>query len=137
MKIAKALPPLAGLLLFSFGFATGLLAQLDGDSRQRVEQKRVDLSGAPGMEVIASVAEYKPGDAIDRHVHHGIEVAYVVQGASAEVPGKEPMTLATGSTVLNLRDVEHGGFKIVGDSSLKLFTVHIVDKGQPLYEYAE
>jgi len=26
------------------------------------------------------------------------------------------------------------GFKIVGDKSLKLFTVHVVDKGKPLYE---
>ena len=69
--------------------------------------------------------------------HHGVEAAYVVQGASVQVPGKEPMTLPTGATVLNLRDVKHGGFRVVGDTSLKLFTVHVVDKGKPLYDYGK
>jgi hypothetical protein len=46
------------------------------------------------------------------------------------------VTLATATTVMNLRDVKHGGFKVVGDTSLKLFTVHIVDKGRPLYDFS-
>jgi quercetin dioxygenase-like cupin family protein len=128
---------IAGALLFGLGVATGLLAQTSTDSAQRVEQKRADLSGAPGMEVIASVAEYKPGDSIGLHIHHGIEAAYVLQGASVQLPGKDPMALPTGATLLNLRDVQHAGFKIVGDTSLKLFTVHVVDKGKPLYDYAK
>jgi len=128
---------MAGLLLFGLGVGTGLLAQTVGDSPQRVERKRVDLSGAPGMEVIASTAEYKPGDTIDVHTHHGVEAAYVLQGASIQVPGKDPMTLATGTTLVNLRDVKHAGFKVVGDTSLKLFTVHVVDKGKPLYDYGK
>jgi len=37
---------------------------------------------------------------------------------------------------VNLRDVEHGGWTVVGDTPLKVFTVHVVDKGKPLYEYA-
>ena len=137
MRKALVVRSLAGLLLFSLGVATGLVAQTSRDSAQRVEQKRTDLAGAPGMEVIASVAEYKPGDGIDLHIHHGVEAAYVVQGASVQAPGKDPMTLPTGATVLNLRDVKHGGFKIVGATSLKLFTVHVVDKGKPLYDYSK
>lgn len=104
------------------------------DSPQRVEHKRTDVSGAPGMEVIASTAEYKPGDAIDLHHHHGVEAAYVIQGATVQAPGKPVMTIPTGATLLNLRDVKHGGFKVVGETALKLFTVHVVDKGQPLYD---
>jgi quercetin dioxygenase-like cupin family protein len=127
----------AASLLFGLGVATGLLAQTTGDSPQRMEQKRTDLSGAPGMEVIASVAEYKPGDSIGLHIHHGVEAAYVLQGASVQAPGKDPMALATGATLLNLRDVKHAGFKIVGDASLKLFTVHVVDKSKPLYDYVQ
>lgn len=123
-------------LLFGLGVATAQLSQTSTDSPQRVEQKRTDLTGAPGMEVIASVAEYKPGDSVGRHSHHGVEVAYVIQGASVQVPGKDPTTLLTGATLLNLRDAKHAGFKVVGDTSLKLFTVHIVDKGKPLYDYA-
>jgi hypothetical protein len=36
-----------------------------------------------------------------------------------------------------LRDVEHGGFTVVGDKTIKLVTVHIVDKGKPLYDYVK
>lgn len=123
--------------IFSLGVATGLVAQVPGDSKQRVEQKRLDLSGAPGMEVIASIAEYQPGDVLELHSHHGVEALYVLQGASVQSPGKEPRALPTGATLLNPRDVQHAGFKVVGETSLKLFTVHVVDKGKPLYEYAK
>jgi len=137
MKVNTSVQPLAGAMLFGLGVATGQLAQTSTDSPQRVEQKRADLTGAPGMEVIASVAEYKPGDSLGLHTHHGVEAAYVLQGASVQPRGKEPMALPTGATLLNLRDVQHAGFKVVGDTSLRLFTVHIVDKGKPLYDYAQ
>ena len=137
MKKVAVIRSLTGLILFTLGLATGLVAQTTSDSPQRVEQKRTDLTGAPGMEVIASIGEYKPGESIDVHIHHGVEAAYVVQGASVQVPGRDPMMLPTGSTVMNLRDVKHGGFRVVGDTSLKLFTVHVVDKGKPLYDYAK
>lgn len=127
----------AGLALFGAGLATGLVAQTNSDSAQRVELKRADLSGAPGMEVIESVAEYKNGESIELHLHHGIEAGYVLQGSMVQAPGKDPMPLPTGAPLLNLRDVKHGGFKVVGDTPLKLFTVHIVDKGKPLYDYGK
>lgn len=126
-----------GVTLFTLGIATTLVAQTLTDSPQRVEKKRADLSGAPGMEVIASVGEYKPGESIELHVHHGIEAAYVVQGAMVQVPGKDASSLPTGTTLMNLREVKHGGFKVVGDTPLKLFTVHIVDKSKPLYDYVK
>jgi hypothetical protein len=33
----------------------------------------------------------------------------------------------------SVRDVPHGAFTVTGDKTLKLVTVHIVDKGKPLY----
>ena len=137
MKNLTLIRSLIGLALFALGLVTGLVAQTTGDSAQRVEQKRTDLAGAPGMEVIASIGEYKPGESIDLHIHHGVEAAYVVQGASVQAPGRDPMPLTTGATLLNLRDVKHGGFKVIGDTPLKLFTVHVVDKGKPLYDYTK
>ena len=137
MKRSTALQYFAGAVLFGVGVTTGIVAQTLADSPQRMEQKRADLSGAPAMEVIASVAEYKNGEAIELHLHHGIEAAYVLQGAAIQVPGAAPSALPTGATVLNLRDVKHGGYKVVGDTPLKLFTVHIVDKGKPLYDYSK
>lgn len=104
------------------------------DSSARTELKRVELSGAPGMEVISSIVEFKPGEEVPAHVHHGVEAAYVLQGALLQAPGKAPSQIATGTAVMNLRDVVHGGAKVVGDTSFKLFTVHVVDKNKPLYD---
>src|SRR5258708_39927152 len=107
------------------------------DSPQRKELRRVDLSGAAGMEVISSISEFKPGDELPRHLHHGVEAGYVVQGAMVQNPGQPPTMLATGAPILNLRDVVHGGFKGVGPANLILLTVHTVDKGKPLYDWVK
>lgn len=106
-------------------------AQAQDSSRKEI--KRTDLTGK-NMEVILSVSEYKPGDLIPRHIHHGVEAFYVIQGATLETPTGKHIKLGTGAGAMNLRDVPHGGVKVVGDSSLKLATVHIVDKGKPLYD---
>jgi quercetin dioxygenase-like cupin family protein len=106
------------------------------DLPQRQELKRADLTGAPGMEVITSISEFKKGESIPRHSHHGIETGYVLQGTMIQVAGQPPTMMQTGSPIMNLRDVQHGGFTVVGDQSLKLLTVHVVDKGKPLYEWA-
>jgi len=103
------------------------------DSSQRKEIKRTDLTGT-NMEVILSTAEYRPGDFVARHIHHGVEAFYVVQGATVELPDGKQIKLTTGTGSMNLRDVPHAGFKVVGDTSLKLVTVHVVDKGRPLYD---
>ena len=109
------------------------MATFADESGSRKEMQRADLSGAPGMEVVSSILEYKPGEVAARHFHHGVETAFVIQGSMILLPGKEPTMLETGSAELNLRDAVHGGFKVVGDKPLKLFTAHIVDKGKPLY----
>ena len=137
MQNLKARPLVSGILVFALGLATGLTAQTLTDSPQRVEQKRADLSGAPNMEVIASIVEIKPGESSNLHVHHGVEAFHVLQGSMVQPPGAAPSMLPTGLTSLNLRDVKHGAFKVVGDVPLKLLTVHIVDKGAPLYDYAK
>jgi len=107
------------------------------DSTARTELKRTDLTGTNNMEVISSIVEFKPGDEVQLHSHHGIESGYVLQGANIQIPGKDPTTIPTGVPILNLRDVPHGGYKVIGDTSLKLFTVHVVDKNKPLYEYTK
>ena len=68
----------AGAGLFALGVATTLVAQTAADSAQRVELKRADLSGAPGMEVIVSLSEYKKGEGIDLHIHHVARLNAVV-----------------------------------------------------------
>ena len=62
-----------------------------------------------------------------------METAYVIQGLMIQLPGKEPTRIETDAVILNLRDIAHGGFKVIGEKPLRLFTAHIVDKGKPLY----
>lgn len=130
MKQSKWFTTLA-LAIFTIG-TIGLAQAQSADPRKEIS--RVDLSGAPGMEVVSSMVEYKKGETLPRHFHHGIEAAYVIQGTQVQLPGKDPINLPTGTPVLNLRAIAHGGYVIVGENSLKLFTVHIVDKGKPLYD---
>jgi quercetin dioxygenase-like cupin family protein len=108
---------------------------MHGDLPQRQELKRADLSSSPDMEVITSVSEFRKGETIPRHSHHGIETGYVLQGSMVQLPGKAATMMVTGSSFMNLRDVPHAGFTVVGDQPLKLLTVHVVDKNKPLYEW--
>jgi quercetin dioxygenase-like cupin family protein len=103
------------------------------DYAGRKELKRSDLTGT-NMEVVVSISETKPGETLPRHIHHGEEAFYVLEGATIELPDGKQMPVPTGNASITVRDVAHAGFKIVGDKTLKLLTVHIVDKGKPLYD---
>jgi quercetin dioxygenase-like cupin family protein len=128
--------PLMRLLLAASVCSLALGAAVPSyDSPNRHELKRADLSGAPGMEVITSISVYQIGEVIPRHLHHGVETGYVLQGSTIQLPGQAPTRLETGSPILNLREVPHAGFKVVGPEALKLLTVHVVDKGKPLYDW--
>jgi hypothetical protein len=57
---------------------------------------------------------------------------YVIDGATASLPDGKQINLEPGTAKINVRDVPHGAFKVIGDKALKLLTVHIVDKGKPM-----
>ena len=114
-------------------FAAGA-ASAEYAAANRKELKHADFAGNDAMEIITAVQETLPGEEIPLHTHHGSEAGYVIQGATIQPPGKEPIELKTGGDFLFARDVPHAGFRVVGNTSLKLFTVHVVDKGKPLME---
>jgi hypothetical protein len=107
------------------------------DLAQRHELKRADLAMSPEMEVITSIDEIRKGETLPRHSHHGVETGYVLQGSMVQLPGQAPTLMQTGGSFMNARDVPHGGFTVVGDQPLRLLTVHVVDKGKPLYEWVK
>jgi hypothetical protein len=98
---------------------------------KRTEIKRSDLTGT-NMEMIMTVLEAPPGAVLPKHFHHGEEAFYVLEGAMTEVPGQAPSARVPGIGGINVREVPHAGYKVVGDKPLKLLTVHVVDKGKPL-----
>jgi mannose-6-phosphate isomerase-like protein (cupin superfamily) len=103
------------------------------DSPYRKELKRSDLTGT-NMEIITSIQEMKPGDVGSLHIHHGEEAFYFIEGGTTETPDGKQVSIPAGTAGINRRDVPHGAFKVVGDKPLKFITVHIVDKGAPLYD---
>ena len=121
-----------------FALITTVSAEtMQADLPQRQALKRADLTTSPNMEVITSISEIRKGEIIPRHYHHGIETGYVLQGTMVQLPGQAPTMMETGSAIMNLRDVPHAGFTVIGDQPLKLLTVHVVDKGKPLYEWVK
>ena len=117
----------AGIAVGAFG-VQALHAQ---EGTTRTELRRIDVSGASGLEAIMATLELQPGAKVPRHFHHGDELLYVLEGGSFQAPGQDPVTLPAGASLQFLREVPHGGFAIVGDKPLKVLTVHIVDKGKP------
>ncbi len=122
---------------FVISCLVGLLIAMPLSAQQEIKRTtlhRADLSGAEGMEVISSILEVQPGATIPRHFHNGIEAGMVLEGGMLENPGSEPQQLAEGTNIFQLRGVLHGGATVVGEKTLKIFTVHIVDKGKPLLD---
>ena len=71
------------------------------------------------MEVIISVIENQPGETIARHIHHGEEAFYVLQGATLETADGKQITLPAGASAINPRDVAHAGLKALGTTPFK------------------
>jgi quercetin dioxygenase-like cupin family protein len=98
---------------------------------KRTELTKGDLTGT-NMEIVVGIVEVPPGASGVLHTHPGEEAYYVIDGATGESPDGKPVNFVAGSAKINVRDVPHGNFKITGDKTLKLLTVHIVDKGKPM-----
>lgn len=101
------------------------------DEPKRTVLKRADLTGT-NMEIIVSTLEIPPGNTIAKHTHPGEEAVYVLEGATLQFPDGREVSRPAGEAGVNVRDVPHAGYKVVGDKPLKLLTVHIVDKGKPM-----
>jgi quercetin dioxygenase-like cupin family protein len=102
-------------------------------SSKRTELTKGDLTGT-NMEIVVGIVEVPPGASGVLHTHPGEEAYYVIDGATAESPDGKPVKFEAGTAQINVRGVPHGAFKVTGDKTLKLLTVHIVDKGKPMMQ---
>jgi quercetin dioxygenase-like cupin family protein len=100
-------------------------------SSKRTELTKGDLTGT-NMEIIVGTVEVPPGASGALHTHPGEETYYVIDGATLLLPDGTQINVEPGTAKINVRDVPHGAFKVTGDKTLKLLTVHIVDKGKPM-----
>jgi quercetin dioxygenase-like cupin family protein len=120
---------LVALVGLSMIFSVAAQAQ----SSKRTELTKGDLTGK-NMDVVVGIVEVPPGASGVLHTHPGEEAYYVIEGATAESPDGKPVAFETGTAHINARGVPHGEFKVTGSKTLKLLTVHIVDKGEPMMQ---
>ena len=118
-------------LLIAVVFVVSTICVAVADEPKRTVLKRSDLTGT-NMEIIVAVLEVPPGVNIAKHSHPGEEAVYVLEGATLQFPDGREVSRPAGEAGVNVRDIPHAGYKVVGDKPLKLLTVHIVDKGKPM-----
>jgi len=103
---------------------------------KRTELGRSPVSGDDTREIIMQLVEFPPGATSPRHFHNGEESFYVLEGGTVQVPGKEPRERLAGEKGINARSMPHAGYTVVGDKTIKILSVYVVDKGMPLQEPA-
>jgi quercetin dioxygenase-like cupin family protein len=128
-----------------FGVVLGIAGTI-GLSAQQVGQQvggkghvllRTDLSDEPGKEVYMSLFEPSSGATFGPHTHPGDEFSYVLDGTvRLDVAGAASKVLHPGDTFYVERDKVHGG-QVIGDTSAKILSVHVADKGKPLINPAK
>jgi len=132
MKIATlAAAALAGAALVAVLDRTVLAQQQGGITRTILQ--RADVCGKSNYEAIMAISELPPGGVGDKHRHHGVEVAYVLDGAiTIEAEGRST-TYKAGEVIKNDNEAAHGA-KNTGSTTARSLAVYVVEKSKPLAE---
>ncbi|MCJ2136569.1 cupin domain-containing protein [Methylobacterium sp. J-026] len=104
---------------------------------KRTELGRQPVSGDESREIVMQLVEIPPGATSRRHFHNGEEAFYVLEGGLAQMPGQPSKERPAGERGINRRGVPHAGYTVVGDRTVRILSVYVVDKGKPLQEAAD
>jgi len=136
---SKHVALLAAVLVTSgigIGIAVDRVAFAQQPAITRTVLQTADDPGSPKYEAIMAVAVIPAGGTSGRHIHHGIELAYVLEGSVIiEHEGEAPVTLKAGDAIKNLMAVHNA--RNPGSTPVKILGVYIVEKGKPLAEPAK
>ncbi|WP_294540497.1 cupin domain-containing protein [uncultured Rhodoblastus sp.] len=97
--------------------------------RRRILQR---IEGpTPDFETIIALAEIEPGFHVPRHIHPGIESAYIVEGGAVlSVNGLEDRAVQAGDTLQVAARTPHQLQN--GDKPMRIVSTYILEKGQPI-----
>ncbi|KQS79725.1 cupin [Methylobacterium sp. Leaf361] len=101
---------------------------------KRTELSRSPVTGLDHLEIVTQLVEFPPGVTSPRHYHHGEETFYVLEGGMVLEPGRPPLERFPGEHGVIPRGLHHSGYTVVGDQTIKVLSVYVVDKGKPLQE---
>ena len=100
----------------------------------RTVLQRVDDPGAKTHEAVMAAVDFPAGASAGRHLHHGIEIGYVLDGSVVvDHQGRQPVTKKAGEYFQIDAAAAHDA-KNAGQTPAKLLVVYLVEKGKPLAE---
>jgi quercetin dioxygenase-like cupin family protein len=109
-----------------------LSAQPPGITRTVLQ--RVDDPGAKTHEAVMAAVDFQPGGSPGRHMHHGVEIGYVLDGAIVvEQQGRQPVTKKAGEFFQIDAGATHDA-KNTAKTAAKILAIYLVEKGKPLAE---
>jgi quercetin dioxygenase-like cupin family protein len=89
------------------------------------------LPSAGPQEVIFVEHDFDPGDSSGLHIHHGVELTYVLKGTmQLAIDGQPPRIVHAGDSFRIERDTPHE-VRNVGRSKGALIISYLMDKGVP------
>ena len=129
----------AGALVVGCAFGIGVdrlvSAQQTGITRTILQ--RVDVPNSKTHEAVMATAVLAPGGSAGSHLHHGVEIGYVVEGTvTFEHQGRAPIVKKTGEYFQNDVEAVHDA-KNTGTTPAKILAIYVVEKGKPLAEPAK
>jgi quercetin dioxygenase-like cupin family protein len=96
----------------------------------RTPLKTIDVPTTGAYEAVSGIAQVPANTCVTKHTHPGPENSYVLEGEIVmKVDGQPDLKLKAGDGFTIPTGVPHVGCAV---SNVKLFTVHIVEKGKPL-----
>jgi quercetin dioxygenase-like cupin family protein len=113
------------------GFAaTAVEAEMPPAGIKRKILRRID-GPTPDFETIIALAEIEPGFHVPRHIHPGIESAYIVAGVAVlSVDGRADRAVRAGDTLQVAARTPHQLQN--GGKPLRIVSTYILEKGQPI-----
>lgn len=129
------LAPLLAGCVAGVGVDRMLLAQQTGITRTVLQ--RVDDPAATTHEAVMAVVDLQTGANAGRHIHHGVEIGYVLDGTiTLEHQGRQPITKKAGEYFQIDAATAHDA-KNAGKTPAKILAIYVVEKGKPLAEPAK
>ena len=112
-----------------------VVAQQTGITRTVLQ--RVDVPSSSTHEAVMATAEIQPGASAGRHLHHGVEIGYVLEGSVVfDHQGRPPVTKKAGDVFQNDVAAVHDA-RNTGTTPVKILAIYVVEKGKPLAEPAK
>ena len=92
---------------------------------------QVDIGGTGPQEERMMVRTFAPGQGPGWHIHHGVELTYVLSGSiQLSIAGQPPRILHADESFAVPRDAVHEAHA-VGDGPATLVVTYAIDKGSP------